>query len=159
MPGSAVELGFLGSVMFAEIPRHENEHQSMATSSFGEKFDIKVHVSDCLGIYSNQYIDVTASKILASLPTPLPSPVSLFASFLPKVWALWECLVLSEPLLIFAPSPAQTSSIIWWLRDFFRPVRASVCNLINSTKVLLSRYLSQVTFGPISTSTIWIMLN
>ncbi|KAG8965627.1 hypothetical protein FRC00_010180 [Tulasnella sp. 408] len=101
-PGKALELGFLGSVMQVEIPRSENEHQSIATSSFGEKFNMKIH-------------------ILASLPPPLPSPVSLFASFLPKVWTLWECLVLSEPLIIFAPSPSQTSSIIWWLRDFFRP--------------------------------------
>ncbi|KAG8879324.1 hypothetical protein FRB98_005720 [Tulasnella sp. 332] len=102
-PGSALVLGFLGDVMNVEIPRHENEHQSIATSSFGEKFNMKIHM-------------------LASLPTSLPSPISLFASFLPKVWALWECLVLSEPLLIFAPSPSQTSAIIWWLRDFLRPI-------------------------------------
>ncbi|KAG8934040.1 guanine nucleotide-binding protein subunit beta 1 [Tulasnella sp. 417] len=102
-PGKALELGFLGSVMQVEIPRSENEHQSIATSSFGEKFNLKIH-------------------ILASLPPPLPSPVSLFVSFLPKVWTLWECLVLSEPLIIFAPSPSQTSSIIWWLRDFLRPI-------------------------------------
>ncbi|KAG9014874.1 hypothetical protein FRB94_009032 [Tulasnella sp. JGI-2019a] len=101
--GTALALGFLGDVMDVEIPRHENEHQSVATSSFGEKFNMKVHM-------------------LASLPTSLPSPISLFASFLPKVWALWECLVLSEPLLIFAPSPSQTSAIIWWLRDFLRPI-------------------------------------
>ncbi|KAG8924436.1 hypothetical protein FRC02_010421 [Tulasnella sp. 418] len=101
--GSALELGFLGNVMHVEIPRHENEHQSISTSSFGEKFNMKHHM-------------------LASLPTPLPSPVSLFANFLPKVWSLWECLVLSEPLLIFAPSPSQTSAIIWWLRDFLRPI-------------------------------------
>ncbi|KIO21720.1 hypothetical protein M407DRAFT_217683 [Tulasnella calospora MUT 4182] len=101
--GKALELGFLGSVMQVEIPRSENEHQSIATSSFGEKFNVEIH-------------------ILASLPPPLPSPISLFASFLPKVWTLWECLVLSEPLIIFAPSPSQTSSIIWWLRDFLRPI-------------------------------------
>ncbi|KAG8905904.1 hypothetical protein FRB99_007984 [Tulasnella sp. 403] len=103
IPGAAVELGFLGSVMQVEIPRSENEHQSFATSSFGEKFNMKIHM-------------------LASLPTPLPSPISLFGLFLDKIWALWECLVLSEPLLIFAPSPSQTSTIIWWLRDFLRPI-------------------------------------
>ncbi|KAG8966658.1 hypothetical protein FRC05_002460 [Tulasnella sp. 425] len=43
-PGNALELGFLGSVMQVEIPRSENEHQSIATSSFGEKFNMKIHI-------------------------------------------------------------------------------------------------------------------
>lgn len=69
-------------------------------------------------------------QILASLPLlsspspPQEAPIALFGSFLTKLWSLWECLVLAEPILLFGSSPAHTSLAVWWLRDFLRPVRS-----------------------------------
>lgn len=51
-----------------------------------------------------------------------PPAVALFANLLPSLWSLWECLVLSEPILIYSPSPALVSAAVWWLRDLLRPV-------------------------------------
>ncbi|KAK6909422.1 hypothetical protein I203_103440 [Kwoniella mangroviensis CBS 8507] len=58
--------------------------------------------------------------ILAALPTS--TPLRAFASFLPSLWSLWECLILAEPLLIIAPDPKTCSEIVWWLRDLLRPI-------------------------------------
>ena len=47
------------------------------------------------------------------------------------MWSIWECVVLSEPILIYGPSPSMTSAAIWWLRDLLRPVRMlSTSNLL-----------------------------
>ncbi|KAJ7268648.1 hypothetical protein B0H12DRAFT_1095877 [Mycena haematopus] len=60
---------------------------------------------------------------VSSPPPPLhPPPLLLFEAALPHLWSLWECLVLSEPLLVFGASPAQTSQAVWWLRDLLRPL-------------------------------------
>ncbi|KAJ7268651.1 hypothetical protein B0H12DRAFT_1229565 [Mycena haematopus] len=56
------------------------------------------------------------------LPPIHPPPLLLFEAALPHLWSLWECLVLSEPLLVFGASPAQTSQAVWWLRDLLRPL-------------------------------------
>ncbi|WWC72010.1 uncharacterized protein I206_105969 [Kwoniella pini CBS 10737] len=58
--------------------------------------------------------------ILAALPTS--TPLRAFASFLPSLWSLWECLILAEPVLIIAPDPKTCSEIVWWLRDLLRPI-------------------------------------
>lgn len=64
--------------------------------------------------------------ILASLPsdpaTKLPSPLRLFEKVLPKLWSLWECLVLSEPIILFAKSPRDASLACWWLMEFLKPL-------------------------------------
>ncbi|TXT06632.1 uncharacterized protein COLE_05963 [Cutaneotrichosporon oleaginosum] len=53
---------------------------------------------------------------------PPSSPLRAFASFLPSLWSIWECLVLAEPLLIIAPDPRTCSEIVWWLRELLRPI-------------------------------------
>lgn len=53
---------------------------------------------------------------------PHSAPLRAFASFLPALWSLWECLVLAEPVLVIAPDPRTCSEIVWWLRDLLRPV-------------------------------------
>ncbi|WVR07677.1 hypothetical protein IAU60_004719 [Kwoniella sp. DSM 27419] len=58
--------------------------------------------------------------LLASLPTS--TPLRAFASCLPSLWSLWECLILAEPVLIIAPDPRTCSEIVWWLRDLLRPI-------------------------------------
>ncbi|KAG8695472.1 hypothetical protein FRC08_007818 [Ceratobasidium sp. 394] len=94
-PGCTLELGLLGSVITTEIPRSDEEQQHL---------------------YSYQP-DGTA---IASLPTQPIIP--LLADILPKLWSLWECLVLCDPVLVFAPSPAVSSAVVWWLRDLLRPL-------------------------------------
>ncbi|KDQ13515.1 hypothetical protein BOTBODRAFT_133411 [Botryobasidium botryosum FD-172 SS1] len=103
VPGSTLELGFLGSVINVELPDNSGHQQSIKTSSFGETFDPKIH-------------------ILASIPLLQPAPLALFSSFVTKLWSLWECLILSEPILLFGSSPSDTSIVVWWLRDFLRPL-------------------------------------
>lgn len=76
------------------------------------------------------------NPILASLPShtlreyggrsegePLPSPLRLFGQLLPKLWGLWECMVLSEPIVLFAKSPRDASLAVWWLMELVKPVR------------------------------------
>ncbi|KAK4685933.1 hypothetical protein P7C73_g4202, partial [Tremellales sp. Uapishka_1] len=58
--------------------------------------------------------------LLASLPHA--TPLRAFATFLPSLWSLWECLILAEPILVIAPDPKTCSDIVWWLRDLFRPI-------------------------------------
>ncbi|ORY33392.1 hypothetical protein BCR39DRAFT_519739 [Naematelia encephala] len=58
--------------------------------------------------------------ILASLPDS--SPLRAFATFLPSLWSLWECLILAEPILVIAPDPKTCSEIVWWLRELLRPI-------------------------------------
>ncbi|ODN77662.1 hypothetical protein L202_04813 [Cryptococcus amylolentus CBS 6039] len=60
------------------------------------------------------------APILASLPTS--TPLRTFAPFIASLWSLWECLVLSEPILVIAPDPKTCSEIVWWLRDLMRPL-------------------------------------
>ncbi|KAH7341891.1 hypothetical protein B0J17DRAFT_648460 [Rhizoctonia solani] len=74
--GSSLELGLLGSVIMAEIPRSNDEQQTV----------ISPRLQDSL------------------------------------LWSLWECLVLCDPILVFAPSPSISSAVVWWLRDLIRPV-------------------------------------
>ncbi|KAG9096025.1 hypothetical protein FS749_009233 [Ceratobasidium sp. UAMH 11750] len=97
-PGCTLELGLLGSVITTEIPRSDEEQQHL---------------------YSYQP-DGTA---IASLPTQPIIP--LLADILPKLWSLWECLVLCDPVLVFAPSPAVSSAVVWWLRDLLRPTSSA----------------------------------
>ncbi|KAG8701112.1 hypothetical protein FRC09_005550 [Ceratobasidium sp. 395] len=94
-PGSTAELGLLGSVITTEIPRSDEEQQHLLPQ-----------------------LDDTVT--IASLP--VQSIIPLLADILPKLWSLWECLVLCDPVLVFAPSPAILSAVVWWLRDLIRPL-------------------------------------
>jgi hypothetical protein len=109
MSGLACELGFMGSVLSVELPLASPHHQLRQTSSL---------------------ISVTGPNtlaILASLPseasTKLPTPLRLFAKLLPKLWSLWEVLVLSEPVILFAKCPRDASLAVWWLMEILKPVR------------------------------------
>ncbi|KAM6504111.1 hypothetical protein JOM56_001054 [Amanita muscaria] len=102
-PGQTMELGFLGTVLYLEIPNTIDEQQLTETSSFKEKYDPRLH-------------------ILASSPPLIPPPISLFQSCLAHLWSIWECIVLCEPILIIGSSPAQTSQAVWWFRDLLRPL-------------------------------------
>ncbi|KAG7089935.1 hypothetical protein E1B28_011565 [Marasmius oreades] len=103
IPGAVLELGFLGSVLHSELPPSHDSQQHTDTSSFGQKYDPKLH-------------------ILASTPPFVPPPLSLFEASLSHLWSIWECVVLGEPLLIFGSSPVETSQAVWWLRDLLRPI-------------------------------------
>ncbi|KAF8630254.1 hypothetical protein AX15_003031 [Amanita polypyramis BW_CC] len=102
-PGQTMELGFLGSVLHLEIPTTVDEQQLTETSSFHEKYDARIH-------------------ILASSSPLIPPPIRLFQFCLEKLWSIWECLLLCEPILILGSSPTQTSQAVWWFRDILRPI-------------------------------------
>ncbi|OSX58748.1 hypothetical protein POSPLADRAFT_1151932 [Postia placenta MAD-698-R-SB12] len=104
--GATLELGFLGSVLQAEIPSNIDTQQAPAKSQLVVK----------PGMHGIQY------QILASLAPPDPPVIDLFGACLSQLWSIWECLVLCEPILVFGPSPAMTSQAIWWLRDVLRPI-------------------------------------
>ncbi|KAL0065222.1 hypothetical protein AAF712_007733 [Marasmius tenuissimus] len=101
--GSVLELGFLGSVLYLELPPTIDSQQLTDTSSFKEKYDPKLH-------------------LLASSPPFYPPPLLLFEASLSHLWSIWECLVLGEPLFIYGSSPVQTSQAVWWFRDLLRPI-------------------------------------
>ncbi|KAL4248032.1 hypothetical protein ABKN59_002409 [Abortiporus biennis] len=105
VPGSTVELGFLGFVFTAELPNNLDTPQSpnslLAISA--REYDPDVH-------------------IISSLPPQYPPIVMIFEACLQHLWSIWECLVLGEPILIYGPSAAMTSQAVWWLRDILRPI-------------------------------------
>ncbi|KAG9314822.1 hypothetical protein JVU11DRAFT_3915 [Chiua virens] len=113
-PGSAVELGFLGSVIHVELPFGPDSQQLAETSTFNERFNPTVH-------------------LLASSAPFDPPPIRAFEASLTHLWSLWECLVLCEPILVFGPSPSMTSQAVWWLRDLVRPVRLLVNPFFHAT--------------------------
>ncbi|KAL1676095.1 hypothetical protein EV122DRAFT_217176 [Schizophyllum commune] len=104
-PGSTVELGFLGNVITAQIPRTIDEQQALDPS-----------VAERLVNASLQ------TMIPATAGSLLPPAILLFEASLPHIWSIWECLVLNEPILLFGTSPAETSQAVWWLRDLMRPI-------------------------------------
>ncbi|KAL1744012.1 hypothetical protein HDZ31DRAFT_39588 [Schizophyllum fasciatum] len=104
-PGSTVELGFLGNVIQAQIPRTTDEQQAL-DPAVAEKL-----VNSSL----QTLIPATAASLL-------PPAILLFEASLPHLWSIWECLVLNEPILLFGTSPAETSQAVWWLRDLMRPI-------------------------------------
>ncbi|KAI9000544.1 hypothetical protein BD414DRAFT_471971 [Trametes punicea] len=106
IPGTNVELGFLGSVIHAEIPLAVDTQQSMSALPPG-----RIGESDI--------------QILVSVCPSVPPILSYIEALLPHLWSVWECVVLSEPLLIFGPSPTATSIAVWWLRDLLRPIPLS----------------------------------
>ncbi|VDB84763.1 unnamed protein product [Peniophora sp. CBMAI 1063] len=102
-PGETLELGFLGSVIHAELPQNVDEQQLSNTAHLHSQTESDWHVLVCS-------------------PPLEPPPLLLFGAAYTHIWSIWECLVLCEPILIFGPSPAMTSQAVWWLRDLFRPI-------------------------------------
>jgi len=104
VPGTTVELGFLGSVLRVELPRDVDEQQLGNGPQIQAHTDPEWHLFAC------------------SPPLTTPSMIHIFEASLSHLWSIWECLVLCEPILIFGQSPAWTSNAIWWLRDVVRPL-------------------------------------
>ena len=88
-------------------------------------------------------------QILATTAPFIPPPLLLFEACLANLWSIWECLVLCEPILVFGPSPAETSQAVWWLRDLLRPVRTAFCSFPGAADICC-RFLWLVTLGPTS---------
>ncbi|KAI0671569.1 DUF1630-domain-containing protein [Trametes maxima] len=106
IPGTNVELGFLGTVIHAEIPQAIELQQAMSAVPKGRmgESDIQILVSVC----------------------PSEPPIlDHLEAVISHLWSIWECVVLSEPMLIFGSSPAATSIAVWWLRDLLRPIPLS----------------------------------
>ncbi|KAI0072956.1 DUF1630-domain-containing protein [Panus rudis PR-1116 ss-1] len=102
-PGSVLELGFLGSVFTTQLPSSVDTPQSQNTVISIREYDAD-------------------NQIFASLPPPHPPILNSLEACLPHLWSIWECLVLCEPILIYGPSAAMTSQVVWWLRDILRPI-------------------------------------
>ncbi|EKM58185.1 uncharacterized protein PHACADRAFT_171433 [Phanerochaete carnosa HHB-10118-sp] len=97
------ELGFLGYVFTVELPTSPDAQQSSNAARAVEKYD-------------------PSSHILASLSPQDPPIIDAFEASISHVWSIWECLLLCEPILVYGPSAAVTSQIVWWLRDLLRPI-------------------------------------
>ncbi|KAI0255025.1 hypothetical protein BJV78DRAFT_1180617 [Lactifluus subvellereus] len=104
LPGTTIELGFLGSVLHVELPRDMDEQQLGNVAHLQAQPERDSHLLAC------------------SPPFAAPSMIHIFGASLKHLWSIWECLVLCEPIIIFGRSPAWTSMAIWWLRDVFRPI-------------------------------------
>ncbi|KAK7690847.1 hypothetical protein QCA50_005949 [Cerrena zonata] len=103
LPGSTLELGFLGSVYTVELPSSSESPQSQAVVA-----SLKAYDQD--------------TRILASIPPSYPPIIAAFEACIPHLWSIWECLVLCEPILVFGPSAAMVSQVVWWLRDIVKPL-------------------------------------
>ncbi|TFK87984.1 DUF1630-domain-containing protein [Polyporus arcularius HHB13444] len=105
-PGTSVELGFLGTVIHAELPAAIETQQSMSAVPPGRTSESDI-------------------QVLASICPVDPPILGHFEAVISHLWSIWECVVLSEPILIFGPSPFMTSRAVWWLRDLLRPIPLS----------------------------------
>ncbi|KAI0711896.1 hypothetical protein C8T65DRAFT_708036 [Cerioporus squamosus] len=105
-PGTNVELGFLGTVIHAEIPAAIETQQSMSALPPGRTSETDI-------------------QILASICPVGPPILDHLEVVVTHLWSIWECVVMSEPILIFGPSPSVTSTAVWWLRDLIRPIPLS----------------------------------
>ncbi|KZT20425.1 DUF1630-domain-containing protein [Neolentinus lepideus HHB14362 ss-1] len=99
--GASLELGFLGSVFQVNLPGNSNEQQLSDTGTSVEKL------------------------ILAATAPSSLQIITILEELLSHLWSIWECVVLCEPILIYAPSPNVTSEVAWWLRDIIRPIPLS----------------------------------
>jgi len=108
LPGAMCELGFVGDVIHAELPRSADDPQLS---------EAKMQ----LGAY-----DSTSTHIMASIAPLRPPPILLFQASLTHLWSIWECLIFCEPVLIFGKSPMETSQAVWWLRDLLRPIPLAI---------------------------------
>ncbi|WFC99776.1 hypothetical protein MYAM1_002521 [Malassezia yamatoensis] len=100
-PGSILELPYLGQILRAALP-HGNEAQN--------------------GNWAQDPMrDSKHLPILASVPqTPL---LKLFRSVIPSFWAMWECMLLAEPILVVTRDPRTASEAVWHLIDLIRPIQ------------------------------------
>nr|VWO99742.1 RRM domain-containing protein [Ganoderma boninense] len=105
-PGTILELGFLGTVIHVELPEVIEIQQSMSALSPGRVIETDI-------------------QILASICPSDPPILDQFAAVISHMWSIWECLVLSEPILVFGSSSVTTSRAVWWLRDLLRPIPLS----------------------------------
>ncbi|KZV84127.1 DUF1630-domain-containing protein [Exidia glandulosa HHB12029] len=123
-PGSTVEVGFLGGVYAVAIPQGPDDPQFIETSSFGVQFDAHQHILASIPPLTTlpSSLQSPGSPTFTMAASQTPSILSLCRSFLPSLWSIWECLILCEPILVFAPSPSLSSVLIWWFRDFIRPL-------------------------------------
>ncbi|EJD39035.1 DUF1630-domain-containing protein [Auricularia subglabra TFB-10046 SS5] len=123
-PGATIEVGFIGGVHTVAIPRRPDDPQFIETSAFGDKFDAKQHIIASIP----PLVALPSASQSPTTPTfsmtisQSPSLLSLCRDFIPSLWSIWECLILCEPILVFAPHPALTSVLIWWFRDMTRPL-------------------------------------
>jgi Stabilization of polarity axis len=123
VPGTTIELGFLGSVLHVELPRDMDEQQLGNVTHLLAQPEQDSHVrSDNSFPYEFRVI-IKFQLLACSPPFAALSMIHIFGASLKHLWSIWECLVLCEPIIIFGRSPAWTSMAIWWLRDVFRPVR------------------------------------
>ncbi|KAB5595770.1 Polarity axis stabilization protein [Ceratobasidium theobromae] len=113
--GSVLELGLLGSVITAEIPRSEDQQQQRVASRRADDTLVCPFLA-----FNRPFLTTGDFQTIATLPSQCIVP--LLTDSLPKLWSLWECLVLCDPILIFAPSPSMSSAVVWWLRDLMRPL-------------------------------------
>ena len=108
----------MGNVLHVELPVGLDEQQMQAISSTPD-LRKRQPVGAEYGLRRSRLI--SAQVLAASPPEQLP-PLTVFGAAIPHLWSIWECLVLSEAILVFGTSPTMTSQAIWWLRDFLRPV-------------------------------------
>jgi len=111
----------MGNVLHVELPVGLDEQQIRAISSTPDlRKRQPVSVKSWPRSYRPQLI---SPQVLAASPPEQLPPLTVFSVAIPHLWSIWECLILSEPILVFGTSPTMTSQAIWWLRDFLRPVR------------------------------------
>ncbi|KDQ24974.1 hypothetical protein PLEOSDRAFT_1047778 [Pleurotus ostreatus PC15] len=85
------------------------------------KVDVPHGVDEQL-FWSNPAGAQGSSRIYTPCIPHLLNAIPLFAasSLLPNLWAIWENLVLCEPILVCGDSPALVSSVIWWIVELGR---------------------------------------
>ncbi|CDZ98589.1 Uncharacterized conserved protein [Phaffia rhodozyma] len=129
-PSASLSLPFLGSTFNVQLPSPNQSTQLSlgpvarvpSSDSLPSAPSLPVPISGRTMLPHARALR-TSGVILASLPS-IP-PLILLGKILSSIWLIWECLILAEPILIIAPDPKSCSELVWWLRDWIRPLPPS----------------------------------
>ncbi|KAF4571023.1 hypothetical protein EYR40_007507 [Pleurotus pulmonarius] len=124
IPGESVVLTFLGTEIKVDIP-HGVDEQLFWSNSPAAQGSSRIYIPASAPPVHLPSIAALYGGPLGSQTFRVPhllNAIPLFAasSLLPNLWAIWENLVLCEPILVCGDSPTLVSSVVWWIVELGR---------------------------------------
>ncbi|KAF9500004.1 hypothetical protein BDN71DRAFT_1257282 [Pleurotus eryngii] len=124
VPGESVVLTFLDTEIKVDVP-HGVDEQLFWSNSAAAQGSSRIYIPASAPPVHLPSIAALNGGTLGSQTPCIPhllNAIPLFAasSLLPNLWAIWENLVLCEPILVCGDSPALVSSVIWWIVELGR---------------------------------------
>ncbi|KAF7424757.1 hypothetical protein PC9H_010068 [Pleurotus ostreatus] len=124
IPGESVVLTFLDTEINVDVP-HGVDEQLFWSNPAAAQGSSRIYIPASAPPVHLPSMAALNGGTLGSQTPCIPhllNAIPLFAasSLLPNLWAIWENLVLCEPILVCGDSPALVSSVIWWIVELGR---------------------------------------